>query len=175
MLTTLREKLFEMTENVPLQEHPAHIESLRSETNHSIVVVKSEHPIERYTCGVHAFYLVEDPTYRKIATFGLGRTFAGPDFVMFLLEHQLLAQRHHASVLPNDLILYFDNGVFRHVGRMKTSCRILSKWGIGHLYEHTVWEVPSRYGNEVRYFAGPDKKASMILFIKYAKAKMMSR
>lgn len=170
MVTTLRRKLLEITEAAPLHEHPARIEALLSEHNHSIAVIESEHPIERYTCGVHAFHLVEDPTYIEVADFGLGRTFAGPEFINFLLQRQLLLQRL-SSVLPGDLILYFDNGVFRHVGRMKTETRILSKWGTGWLCEHGVWEVPLNYGEEIQYFVGPDEDASFNLFIQYAESK----
>jgi len=174
VLTALRHKLMEITENIPLQEHPAHIEALRAETNHSVVVVESEHPIVRYTCGIHAFHLVGDPTYLKVADFGLGRTFAGPEFITFLLEHQLLTPRDGAAVLPDDLVIYFNNGVFRHVGRMKTHHRVLSKWGTGYLFEHGVWEVPFNYGEEVRYFVGPNKDSSFDLFIQYAESKGFS-
>ncbi len=170
-MTTLRHKLQEITECALLQEHPAHIEALRSEHDHSIVVVESKSPIERYTCGVHAFNLVEDPTYVEVASSRLGRIFAGPEFVNFLLQNQLLSPRNQSTVISGDLILYFDNGNFRHVGRMKTDTRVLSKWGTGWLYEHGVWEVPLNYGKEIQYFIGPDEKASFDLFIQYAKSR----
>jgi hypothetical protein len=134
-----------MTEKVPVEDHPAHIEALRAEHDHSIAVIESKHSIDRYTCGVHAFHLVEDPTYVEVAGFGLGLTFAGPEFITFLLSKQLLTPRQ-SSALTGDLILYFDTGAFRHVGRMKSETRVLSKWGTGWLYEHGVQEVPQNYG-----------------------------
>lgn len=174
MLTALRHKLSDVTQNVAVPEHLAHVEALRTETNHSIVVVESQHPIDRYTCGVHAFHLIEDPTYLSVACSGLRRTFAGTEFIDFLLERQLLTPREGSSAIPDDLILYFDNEVFRHVGRVRPHHRVLSKWGAGHLYEHQVWEVPFSYGNQVRYFVGPDKDSSCDLFIQYAESKGFS-
>jgi hypothetical protein len=146
------------------------ISKLRLTTKHSIVIVESEYPIERYTCAMHAFHLVENPIYIEIASFGEGHIFAGHNFINFLLGNRLLAPRDQTSILPDDLILYFDNSVYQHIGRMKTNCRVQSKWGTSHLFEHGVWEVPPNYGDEVRYFVGPDKDASFALFIQYAES-----
>jgi hypothetical protein len=163
-----------MTQNTPLPEHPAHIEVLRKELKHSIVVIESAHPIENYTCAVHAFHLIDDPTYLRIADFGLGKTFAGSEFIAFLLEHQLLVPRDGCSIIRDDLIIYLDNGSFKHVGRIHSPARMLSKWGKGYFYEHGVWEVPSNYGEEMRFFSGPDECESFELFIEYAKSKGFS-
>jgi hypothetical protein len=170
MVTALRHKLSEITETAPVQEHPARIEALQSKHGHTITVVDSEYPIERYTCGVHAFYLIEDPTYVEIAGFGLSRTFAGPEFIDFLVQNELLSPRQQ-PIVPGDLIVYFDGDTFRHVERMKTEARVLSKWGTGWLFEHGVWEVPSNYGETIQYFVGPDEDASFELFIQYAESK----
>jgi len=170
MVTALRSELSEITETAPVQEHPACIEALQPERGHTIAVIESEYPIERYTCGVHAFYLMEDPIYVEIASFGLGRTFAGPEFINFLLQNKLLSPRQ-PPIVPGDIIVYFDGGTFRHIGRMKTETRVLSKWGTGWLYEHGVWEVPSNYGQEIQYFVGSDEDASFELFIQYAESK----
>jgi hypothetical protein len=54
---------------------------------------------------------------------------------------------------------------------MSTPTRVLSKWGVGLLYEHAIWEVPLRYGQEVQYFVGTDDDASLDLFIRYAESR----
>lgn len=168
-MATLRRKLAAITERAPLDEHPSRIAALRAKFRHSIAVIDSDQAIESYTCGVHAFHLLGDPTYFEIANVGLGRTFAGARFITFLLENRLLTPRQ-SSILPGDLILYFEDGVFRHVGRMTTATRVLSKWGTGWLYEHGVWEVPQTYGEDSQYFAGPDADVSFDLFIRYAES-----
>lgn len=169
-MTILRRKLWEMTETMPPEEHPARIEALRAEHDHSIIIIKREYPIDGYTCGVHAFHLVEDPTYIEVAKCRLGHTFAGAEFITFLLRNNLLTPRKIPPA-PGDLILYFDEGTFRHVGRMRTETRVLSEWGMGYLYEHDVWDVPLQYGQDVQYFVGADDDASFGLFIRYAESK----
>jgi hypothetical protein len=167
----LRQRLLEIVNTLPLLEHAAQIENLRCATRHNIVVKDSPHPIERYTCAVHAFSLVENPTYVEIASFGLGSTYAGPEFIAYLLEQELLSHRAEGEVTEHDLIFYFERGVFRHVGRLVAPTRVLSKWGKGLLYEHDTWEVPENYGNEVRYFVGPDGSEAFALFKQYAEHK----
>jgi len=159
-----------MTLNPSVADHPAILKNLRAEFEHSIEIVASEHPIELYTCGVHAFFLVDDPTYVEVATFGLGRTFAGPDFIRFVLERGFLEPLDSTHDVHGDLIMYFQEGEFRHVGRLMTPDCVLSKWGTGHLYKHGIWEVPSMYGEEVCLFKGPNKEQSLELFITYAGA-----
>jgi hypothetical protein len=168
MNSILRQSLSEITLDLEVGTHAARIDALREIFDHSILVVESEHPVERYTCGVHAFCLVEEPTYVEIAGVGFGRTFAGADFINFVLQRNLLIPRDVDEVIDNDLIIYFENGVFRHVGRTTGGRRVLSKWGIGLLYEHEVFEVPATYGDEVRYFCGPDPDACFNFFIQYA-------
>lgn len=167
---SLRHALSEMTERKRLPEHPDCIETLRGEYGHTIEILDSPCPIEGYTCAVHAFQLTDDPTYIQVASFGSGQTFAGAEFVTFLMKTGLLASRR-SLVLPGDLIVYLDCGKFRHVGRMKTETRVVSKWGTGCLYEHQIWEVPATYGDEIQHFVGIDADASLDLFIQYAESK----
>ncbi len=120
---------------------------------------------------MHAFHLVEDKTYLEIAGHGLGKTYAGPEFINFLLRNSALAAREPELVITGDRIIYFDKGQFRHVGRVIAHNRILSKWGTGNLYQHAVWEVPASYGDDVRYYIGPGEHASFELFLSYAESK----
>lgn len=51
-----------------------------------------------------------------------------------------------------DLALYYDRGHFMHVGLIQPDGRIVSKWGSGAILIHPVDIVPSRYGDEVRFY-----------------------
>lgn len=58
-----------------------------------------------------------------------------------------------ADAREGDLVFYFgDDEQFKHAGLSRTNGRLMSKWGIGHLYEHGVFEVPESYGTKVRFF-----------------------
>jgi hypothetical protein len=35
---------------------------------------------------------------------------------------------------------------------MATNGEVISKWGIGHLYQHQLFEVPESYGSKLRFF-----------------------
>ncbi len=167
----LRQRLTIITEQSPVNEHPVLIKQLRTPIEHSIVVLESGISIDQYTCAVFAFHLAGDPTYVDIASFGLGKIFAGKEFIAFLLSNNFLVLREAEEISQGDLVIYFENGDFCHVGRIASTKRIVSKWGAGWLYEHGLWEVPNSYGHEVRYYVGPDQDTSFDLFLKYAESK----
>jgi hypothetical protein len=40
-------------------------------------------------------------------------------------------------------------------------------WGTFPVYEHEIWEVPARYGDEVRYFENPGPAGALQLILEY--------
>lgn len=167
---SLRERLCEMTLK-PIGEQAAMLEQLRMEFAHGIRILDSEHPIEGYTCAVHAFHLLGDAVYQEIAASGLGSTFAGKDFVEFAIKEQLLTECGADDAVPGDLVIYFLDGRFGHIGRLQADRRVLSKWGTGYLCDHGLWEVPCSYGLEVRFFEGPDAEDCLDIFVEYTKTR----
>jgi hypothetical protein len=73
----------------------------------------------------------------------------GKEFINHLLKQDLIVQKSGTSVNLGDLILYFLDEEFKHIGRMQSQSRVISKWGTGLLYGHNIWDVPSDYGSEV--------------------------
>ncbi len=168
---TLREQLTQMTDIVDVTEHPARGEGLRAKFGHTIALVEEPAAIERYTCAVYAFDLVEDPTYGEIATsFGPSYAFAGCEFVEYVLNTGLLSERPLDVRAPGDLLIYSDKGRFRHIGKLREVDRVVSKWGVGYLWEHGLWEVPSKYGNDVRFFEALADGDGLDLFINFAES-----
>ncbi len=160
-----------ITESIPVNQHLEKIQDLASVTGHSIKVIDSFYPIEDYTCVVHSFQLIQDPLYVSVAEFGLGRIFAGSEFIYFLLDQSLLCECQCDSVLKDNLVMYFQNESFKHVGLALDENRVLSKWGTGHLYNHLTWEVPTSYGNKVRYFKKFSAGEGLDLFVLFAESK----
>ena len=67
-----------------------------------------------------------------------------------------LIERHLTEIEQNeiqdgDYIIYFDNGKPQHAGRIRNN-KVVSKWGMYHLWEHGIWEIPIEYGDTVRFF-----------------------
>ena len=107
--------------------------------------------------------LVERRNRERDAEFGI-------QCLTYLFEHDryaafrevgdafLSCEGHHEVEQPQvgDLAIYLvEIGGDReqtHIGRIKSPGRVLSKWGYGHVYEHTLDEVPVEYGEHVRFF-----------------------
>lgn len=136
-----------------VSRHPTLLAGLTCECPNTVTLLNSVHPIRRYTCLMHVFDFAGKPEYAAIATSGLGRIFAASAFAHWLIERGLLAEVNQADVHEGDLVFYFgDDGRFQHAGMCVTDGRVVSKWGIGHLYEHGLFEVPESYGTKVRFF-----------------------
>jgi len=99
----------------------------------------------------------------------LGRTFAGKDFVEFSIDHHL-TEIPAGTAQPEDFVIYFDESGFKHIGLLGDEGRVVSKWGTGLLLEHGLWEVPSAYGDHIRYFDGLDRGQAFEAFICYAES-----
>jgi hypothetical protein len=170
--SALREALEEMTHEDDVSRHPALLAALTRECPNTVSLLNSAHPIRRYTCVMHVVDFAEKPDYAAIATSGLGKIFAAGDFVHRLLDHQLLTEVTQSEAREGDIALYFgEAGRFKHAGRMLENGRVVSKWGIGHLYEHEVLEVPESYGNILRFFRGLSYEEAFGHFLHFAEEK----
>ena len=64
----------------------------------------------------------------------------------------ILGKIPESEMSEGRVVLYFDHGKMKHVGRLAQGTRIVSKWGKNPLYEHDLCEVPSSYGDEYEFF-----------------------
>lgn len=166
----LRSAITDITEGSSVEEHVGLLEELRQRLGHTIRPVESQESLAGYTCAVHAFHLVANPTYVDVASFGLGRTFAGKDFVEFFMRTDTQHPIDEVATQPDDLVVYFNGDDFCHVGRLISPGRVLSKWGRGLLVVHGLWEVPTSYGTRVAYFRNLSPDASLDAFLRYAES-----
>ena len=174
MNASLREQLQRVTEVEDISRHGALLDDLNAHFCHSISEVESELPLEQFTCAVYAFDLVNNPTYVDIATFGLGSTFAGRDFVEFALQNDLLYISKEFKSESNTLAIYTDDQKFQHIGKLLTDSRVISKWGTGLLLNHEIWEVPAGYGDQVHYYSLPIDVRGIDIFRVYATSRGFS-
>lgn len=91
-------------------------------------------------------------------------------FVSYLLKNGALEEAQPDSLRKGDVVIYFHNADPAHAGKVFGD-RVISKWGLGNLWEHALFEIPASYGSDVRYFralgAGPAETA----FLKYAQSR----
>lgn len=171
----LRERLEEMTHEDDVSLHATLLEALTRECPNTIVLQDSAHPIQRYTCLMHVFDFTEKAEYAAIASHGLGRIYAAGAFAHWLLDNALLIEICSTDVREDDVVFYFgDDGRFKHAGLSLANGRIVSKWGIGHLYEHGLLEVPESYGTELRFFRKLSHEEAFGHFLRFAENSRMA-
>lgn len=163
----LRIKLFEITNNGRPETHIELIRQLGDRIPHTVEVRDGPAIIERYTCVMHAFNLIENQEYADIIRAAPQYVFASTDFLQRIIVREELLQREQPEA--GGLVVYLSNHCAKHIGRMITPDRVESKWGIGHLYQHGIWEVPAQYGSEVKYFESLDTEDALDAFVEYAK------
>lgn len=101
----LRQRLQTMTEEEDGTLHPALLKALTLECPNTVQIVHSPHPLERYTCLVHALGFTEQPEYLAIATRPFNRVaYASPDFAHWLIDRHLLQEILPADAQQGDLV-----------------------------------------------------------------------
>jgi hypothetical protein len=167
----LRRRLTEMTESgTEPSTHTAQLGVISKNFPNTIRILESRLQENRYTCGMYVFDLSEDDDYIAIAGLGLPNVHAGRAFFEWLVASRLLEEIDEHDAHGGDLIMYFENGQWQHVGFWRLSRRVESKWGLGLLYNHGTWEVPEHYGGQVRFFRSISPEAAIEHFIRYAQA-----
>jgi hypothetical protein len=129
--------------DVQIQE----MEELRKRIPHSVRLhTRFSEAIYELNCFMFAFGIAPD----AVSDMRLAQVFPGPRFVQFLLANgHLREEKAKASV-----IIYFRNNAPQHAGKLEAG-KAISKWGAGgtHIWQHDLWDIPSEYGSEARFFA----------------------
>jgi len=169
----LRERLLEITKTAPVEDHALLIEGIRSQFGHTIYPVPPGDPRapaqQEYTCFGYAFGLADSPEYTRLASRPLA-PFANSRFVSFHLWSGRLREVDLDDAHSSDVLVYYRTSEPSHAGVLLPKPRITSKWGIGLLYEHGLFEVPSIYGNKVRAFTGNSTQAALQSFCEFTEA-----
>ena len=169
MMCELRRKLETMTQVRDVLRHPALLAALTRESPNTIRLVDSPHPLDRYTCLMHALDFTEKPEYTAVAERGFSVVFAGGAFAQWLLDKGLIAEASCEEAHEGNLVFYSDDeGRFKHAGLIIGGRRVRSKWGMGHLVEHELLEVPESYGTRVQFFKKPSYDEAYKSFRRFA-------
>lgn len=163
-----------------------------------IYQLKSKHSLEielfekspsdinkQYNCFMHAFnihnseiviellksfaHAVEDERLKE--GLKIERFMVDDNFVNHLLDNDIL----HPANDENGIIIYFDDEKRkndRHIathGGKKQNQLVISKWGIGHLWKHSVWEVPDTFGHNFKIFQDIPNIVAEEEFINYSR------
>ena len=106
-------------------------------------------PERNYNCFVYALGLETNADFIGVTNWEYARNLGA----LFLRLLQSDAERL-GSPVPGCLCVYVaDDGSLAHVGLVQDDGSVVSKWSLGPLIRHETWQVPSHYGNDVRFFS----------------------
>jgi len=166
----LRERLKTACDHVTPERNIEFVRAISTEYGCDIASLPSAHDLARYTCLMHALDFVEKPEYLSVAILMSPNIHAGKKFAEWLLARGALEEIRAVSIPVGTLVMYFDEGgAFTHIGVIVEGNRVQSKWGTLGLYEHNLFDIPSNYGDSVRYFGPLPYEVAIELFFDYAK------
>jgi hypothetical protein len=149
---TLREWLQAITDQYSAEHWPLQLLALQTRIPHSIAPVDDS--IDRLAnCFAYALGVSNDSEYRRKAQAKCSNVLVNADVVL-----RLLAAGDMRESSAGEIAVYFEAGNPSHAG-VVTGDTITSKWGSGLVFQHAVFEVPSSYGEAVKRFNCPDRRA----------------
>ena len=172
----LRCRLQKITDNTPVYQQQRLISELASTCLHSIRRL-DDAQVEKWNCFAYAFNLVVSDRYQRIAWAdrrgGNNIFFASSEFARFLLQSEVLVEIEEGEAQPGHVVIYLNNeGNWKHAGKIFSSDkRVKSVWGIGHFWEHGLWEVPESYGNTVSFYHETPTADAERVFLQFCKSK----
>jgi len=120
-----------------------------------------------FNCFMHVLNLVDrvEPNVfqQNDKTFGF---LINSSFFRKLYDADVVSKTSIEQLEPNDLVVYYNGQQKMHVGRYIAPNLVESKWGIGPLFRHGLWDVPESYGETLKYFKPPEQ-VKVDAFIKH--------
>jgi len=151
-LKNFRKKIEEATQGIP-KKHPENIASLLKDYPHSITLQSNPNFIDSTTdCFLFVFQSkIPDELVEKIENLYDDVSNSVNYF------HQLLddgfTELHTSRKANDEVVVYFKDGVPAHFGKFENDL-VISKWGIGLIWKHKLFEVPLSYGDIAKYSDG---------------------
>lgn len=143
------------------------IKSLSNEIPHTIELIEEAKVGDgnswRYNCFMFTFGLRGKPIKTQYI---LQDIFPNSKFAQFLVTNHL-SEITLGNVQNNDYAIYFDNNSPTHAGKISND-KIVSKWGTAHRWSHGLFEIPSDYGNTVKFFRQLNEQQIFEIFNQWA-------
>ena len=98
-------------------------------------------------------FVSEGNEFLQCFSYALNVHFAHP----FLVEKVLSETKFNETPNKGDNAWYFFGGRAVHAGVYDSTDKIISKWGNGFIYKHSLWSVPLGYGARVKYAPAPNR------------------
>jgi hypothetical protein len=146
-LRTLIEQMVSDLDANPLDTHSRRLQEIARIVPHTISLLRSCEPLEKYNCVMHALGLVG-----RMTEYEHPLLIARTEFVSYLVTEVL--QPCEARI--DAVVVWSSAGAIKHIGKLVKSNRAESKWGAGVLCEHGFDEIPLRYGDVSGFYRALD-------------------
>lgn len=149
----LRKKLDEITNGLPSRQ-PDLINKLKSQYEHGISLISNPSFIDSTEdCFVYVFKeKIPIDIRNKIRYLIQESPHIFEDMMHELISKGFLSL-HDQPEKDDKIVVYFKEGLPKHFGLIDND-KIISKWGIVHVWKHGLWEVPLSYGGIAKYSTG---------------------
>ena len=156
----LRQRLYNVLTEEKGKLHETKIVQLASRFPRAFIkpVHFSSQKLQAFNCFMHVLNLVdrvESNVFKqddKTLNF-----FIDSSFFRKLYDADVVSKTSIDQLEPNDLVVYYKGQQKMHVGRYIAPNLVESKWGIGPLFRHGLWDVPKSYGETLKYFKPPEQ------------------
>lgn len=137
----------------PLETHAARLAEIARTVPHTISPLRSTESLEKYNCVMHALGLIGRITFYEHPLL-LSRL----AFVNHLVESKALQT---CEPRTGALVTWSSQEGLQHIGRLISPSRAKSKWGLGILCEHGLYEIPLRYGDVSGYYCPIESSSAL--------------
>lgn len=115
---------------------------------------------------MYALGISDSEEYVSMAMQCPSEVHASTTFLRYLIDQQATVLAMAPST--GHMGVYLEGDSIKHVGLLTVANRMRSKWGIGHLYDHLIDEVPASYGCSLRIYEPVDSAEALRQFARYA-------
>lgn len=147
--------------------HIPYIEDLRPRYGHTIHLAEKltdgRRRVGQFNCYMYALGVRTSETVIRILNEQSAWMKFGKEFLTIV--RGTLTRVTEPSV--GDLVLYSDPTGLQHAGKWNSDS-VLSKWGLGHVWRHGVFELPASYGDVVEVYKAIEIETVEAYFQAYA-------
>ena len=163
----LREFLKELTSGPIKRPYKEHERIISERPDHSIQVVQLGNPryvrTWRFNCHADSFGLTTREEFWALQETNI-EGWADSRFVALMLP----TLQPNANPNLEHLVVYFDEGHHILHSGIGVGDRVVSKWGDGNTYLHSLYETPASYGSSVRRYQRPPVDTALRTYLDWA-------
>ena len=146
-----RKQLGEITNNNLPRSQPTLIDKLKSQYDHSINLIGNRNFVDTTKdCFKFVFEdIIPKSSWKIIEEKHQENNEITESLISNLILSGFLAL-HDEQEKSDNIVVYFHDDKPKHFGKIEGN-KFVSKWGVGLVWRHGLFEIPHPYGNKAKY------------------------